>query len=263
MPGLPGSAGGEIPSLVYIAKNHIITPATGADVRAPGGLDLVCPARSELAMVEQVQQQFSALMQKGAFEPIRRFLTGADADDRLAEGIAMTYETALRKAEQGVAMDDALVVYAARLRAIEIRREFVKGRQPRRDVMCHANYVDNRVQVLHLDGFEDESDGWPREGDVGLQVGWAAALTDDPTEKLDSALDLAAWLATLNIRDRRLLADRLAGMSLQEVAQRADVSLTRAFQRLRQLGGELATHAGIEVLTKKRSRRERPVEARC
>jgi ABC-type phosphonate transport system ATPase subunit len=71
---------------------------------------------------------------------------------------------------------------------------------------------------------------------VGLQVAWAASLTDDPTEKLDSALDLAAWLTTVDIRDRRLLADRLAGMSLQEVAQRADLSLTTAFQRLRQLG---------------------------
>lgn len=258
MPGLPGSAGGEILSLVYIAKNHIITPPAGADVRAPGGLDLVCPARSELAMVEQVQQQFSALMQKGAFEPIRRFLTGADADDRLAEGIAMTYEAALRKAEQGVAMDDALVVYAARLRTVEIRREFVKGRQPRRDVMCHANYVDNKVQVLHIDGFEDETDGWPREGDVGLQVAWAAALTNDPSEKLDSALDLGAWLATLNLGDRRLLADRLAGMSLQEVANRTDTSVTGAFQRLRRLGEGLAANAGIGIVKSRRARRARP-----
>lgn len=198
-------------------------------------------------MVEQahVQQQFSSLMQQRAFEPIRRFLTGADADDRLAEGIAMAYETALRKADQGVKMDDALVVYAARLRAVEIRREFVKGRQPRRDALHRANYTDGRTEVFHLDGFEDETDGWPREGDVGLQVAWSAALTHDPTDKIVSALDLCAWVANLNGGDRALLAGRVAGLTLQELASRHDTSVTAVFQRLRGLGYGLACRIGL------------------
>lgn len=205
------------------------------------------PVRPELTMVEQahVQQQFSALMQKRAFEPIRRFLTGADADDRLAEGIAMTYETALRKAQQGVKMDDALIVYAARLRAVEIRREFVKGRQPRRDALHRANYTDGRTEVLHLDGFEDETDGWLREGDVGLQVAWSAALTHDPTEKIVSALDLCAWVADLDDGDRALLAGRVAGLTLQELASRYGRSVTAVFQRLRVLGHGLACLLGL------------------
>jgi hypothetical protein len=208
-------------------------------------------------MVEQVQQQFSSLMQKGAFEPIRRFLTGADADDRLAEGIAMVYETAVRKAAQGVAMDDALVVYAARLRAIEIRREFVKGRQPRRDALHRANYTDGRTEVFHIDGFEDESGAWPREGDVGLQVAWSSALTHDPAAEILSALDLDGWLNTLATADQALLADRLAGRSLQEIAWRSDRSITSVFQRLRVLGAGLARQAGITVEKKKRRPRGR------
>jgi Arc/MetJ family transcription regulator len=86
-------------------------------------------------MVELIREQFANLMSRRAFEPVRRHLTGNDADDRLAEGIGMVWEMALRKAEQGFRLDDALLVHAVRLRAIEIRREFVKGRQPRRDVM--------------------------------------------------------------------------------------------------------------------------------
>ena len=214
-------------------------------------------------MSPQVNEQFSRLMRKGAFNPIRRFITGADADDRLAEGIAMSFEAALRKADQGVQMDDALVIHAARLRAIEIRRQFVKGGQPRRDALHRANFTDGRTEVLHLDGLEDEADGWPREGDVGLQIAWAAALTHDPCEKIHSALDLDAWLTDLGDGDRAILGDRLAGMSLQEVADRADISLTAAFQRLRRLGEQLAAHAGIEIAKKKRKPRGRAVAACC
>ncbi|WP_242353905.1 hypothetical protein [Anaeromyxobacter sp. SG64] len=214
-------------------------------------------------MFEQVQQQFAGLMARRAFEPVRRHLTGNDADDRLAEGIGMVFEMALRKAEQGVRLDDALLVHAVRLRAVEIRRQFVKGGQPRRDALHRANYTDGRTEVFHIDGFEDEDGAWPREGDVGLQVAWAAALTENPTEKLDSALDLGAWLATLSHDDRSMLADRLVGMSLQQVAVRRDLSVTTAFQRLRRLGEGLAAHSGIEVSKQRRKPRARFVESRC
>jgi hypothetical protein len=210
-----------------------------------------------------VNEQFERLMRKGAFKPILRFVTGADAEDRLAEGIAQTFELAQRKAARGEKMDDALVVFAARCRALDIRRRFVRGGQPRRDALHPANFTDGRTEVFHLDGFEDETDGWPREGDVGLQVAWAAALTANPSEKLDSALDLSVWLGSLARADRALLADRLAGLSLQEVADRADLSLTVAFQRLRRLGEGLAVHSGIEFVKKKRKPRKASVAAPC
>jgi hypothetical protein len=71
-----------------------------------------------------------------------------------------------------------------------VNRGTSRGGQPRREALHRANYTDGRVEVPHLDGFEDETDGGPRERDVGLQVAWAAALTQNPTEKLNSAIDL-------------------------------------------------------------------------
>jgi len=214
-------------------------------------------------MSPQVNQQFDRLVRKGAFRPILRFITGADADDRLQEGICQTFELALRKAAKGEQMDDPLVVYAARLRALDIRRRFTKGGQPRRDVMCHANYVDNRVQVFHLDGLEDESEGWQGDGDVGLEAAWLAATAADPAEQLAAAIDFDTWLAGVATSDRELLAGRLAGRSLQELAWRTDRSITNVFQRLRLLGGDLAQHAGILVAKKKRKPRGRTVAACC
>jgi hypothetical protein len=214
-------------------------------------------------MVQQVQQQFSHLMQKGAFNPIRRYLTGADADDRLQEGISQTFELALRKAAKGEHMDDALVVFAARLRATDIRRQFVKGGQPRRDALHRANFTDGRTQVFHLDGFDEEIDDWYGEGDVGLQAAWLPATAADPAEQLAAAIDLDTWLSSLGDADRELLAGRLAGHTLQELSWRTDASISSTFKHLRELGKELAQHAGILLVNMSCKPRGRSVAASC
>lgn len=116
----------------------------------------------------------------------------------------------------------------------------MKGRQPRRDALHRANYTDGRTEVFHLDGFEDETDGWSREGDMGLQVAWSSAITHDPTENILSALDRDAWLAAVPQGDRDLLARRIAGLSLEELALRTDRSISWVFARLRRLGRDLA-----------------------
>jgi len=214
-------------------------------------------------MSPQVHQQFDRLMRKHAFSPIRRFLTSVDSDDRLAEGIAMSYEAALRKADQGVLLDDAIVIHAARLRAIEIRRQFVKGGQPRRDALHRANYTDGRTEVFHLDGLMDDGGEWHGDGDVDLQVAWLAATTLDPADQLASAIDIDAWLTSLGEADRDLLAGRLAGFSLQELASRTDRSTTSVLQRLRDLGTDLAHHADIVLVKKNRKSRSRSASAHC
>jgi hypothetical protein len=212
-------------------------------------------------MSPQVHQQFDRLMRKGAFNPIRRFLTGADADDRLAEGIAMSYEAALRKADQGELVADAIVILAARLRAIEIRRQFVKGGQPRRDALHRANYTDGRTEVFHLDGLMDDAGEWHGEGNVDLQVAWLAATSLDPAEQLAAAVDLDSWLTGLPSADRELLAGRMAGFSLQELASHTDRSITSVFQRLRDLGTDLAHHADIMMVKKTRKPRRKAATA--
>ncbi len=214
-------------------------------------------------MSPQVNQQFDRLVRKGAFRPILRFISSVDPDDRLQEGICQTYELALRKAANGEQMDDPLIVYAARLRALDIRRRFTKGGQPRRDVMCHANYVDNRVQVLHIDGLVDDDEHWQGDGDVGLQAAWLAATAADPAAQLAAAIDLDNWLSNLGAADRELLAGRLAGHTLQELAWRTDSSVSSTFRHLRELGKELAQRAGIVVAKKPRKPRGLPFAVSC
>jgi hypothetical protein len=198
-------------------------------------------------MSPQVSEQFDRLMRKGAFRPALRLVTGADAEDRLAKGIAQTFELARRKAERGERMDDALIVCAARLRATDIRRRFARGGQPRRDAVHPANYTDGPTKVLRLDGFEDESVGWPGECDAGLQAAWLAATSVGPGEKLAAAVDLDTWLAGLAAAGRELLAGRYVGLGLPELARAHGRSISWAFARLRALGRELAARAGVAV----------------
>ncbi len=132
--------------------------------------------------------------------------------------VAQVWEAFLRYEARGVRLDTGLLVHMARLRATDLGRRFVRGGQPRRDVMDFRNYLDGRTQVLHLDGLEDENEGWSGEGDVGLQAAWQAATSADPAEELVATIDLDGWLGSLGADDRDLLAGRLAGHSLQELA---------------------------------------------
>jgi predicted transcriptional regulator len=98
-------------------------------------------------------------------------------------------------------------------------------------------------------------------GDVDLQFAWLAATSLEPAEQLAAAVDLDSWLITLSTADRELLAGRMAGFSLQELASQADRSVTTVFQRLRDLGGDLATHAGIMIAKKIRKPRTKVTAA--
>jgi hypothetical protein len=54
--------------------------------------------------------------------------------------------------------------------------------------------------------------------------------------------------------DRELLEARFAGRTLGEIATATDRSISCIFSRLRQLGGDLAVHAGFSATTRRRSR---------
>ena len=53
-------------------------------------------------MMQALQQQFTTLVERGAFEPVRRHLTPIDQDDRMAEAIGQVWAMAARKAELGI-----------------------------------------------------------------------------------------------------------------------------------------------------------------
>jgi hypothetical protein len=119
---------------------------------------------------------------------------------------------------------------------------------------AHSGALDHPFGP-HPDGLEDEDGGRCGEGDVGLHAAWQAATSADPAEELVATIDLDIWLGSLGDDDRDLLAGRLAGHSLQELAWRTNRSITAVFGHLRQLGTDLAAFAGIPV--KKKIRRER------
>ncbi|MBK9515833.1 MAG: hypothetical protein IPO09_00510 [Anaeromyxobacter sp.] len=214
-------------------------------------------------MAETLKEQFTRLMTNGAFDAIQRRLSPLDADDRLAEALGMVWALARRKAEAGIRLDDALVVYAVRLRAQDLRRQLPRGGQARRDVMHRSNYVDGKAEVLHLDGLLDEDGDFANEEDRAVHLALSHRTSRDPAPYLDSAIDLGAWLTRLANANRELLAGRLSGHSLRELAQRGDCSISSVFKQLHTLDADLAQHAGIVVAKRKRKARGRPITATC
>jgi hypothetical protein len=214
-------------------------------------------------MAETLKQQFTRLFESGAFDPVRRYLSPIDADDRLGEALGMVWALALRKSEAGIRLDDALVVHAVRLRAQDLRRQLPRGGQARRDVMHRSNYVDGKVEVLHLDGLVDEDGDFANEEDRAVHLAFSQRTSRDPAPFLDSAIDLGAWLAHLEDDDRTIVAARYAGDSLKEVATATGRSISGVFSRLRELGNAVADRAGVtirEKQTKPRGTPMRPME---
>lgn len=170
---------------------------------------------------EEIRNEFADKVRRGIFQPVMRRIQGPDPEDRLAEAVGLVFEEYQRAARRGVVLEDAVLVHACRLRAVDLGRHLVKGGQRRRDVLDRRNRRDGRVQIVPLD---DDAE-------------W---LQHDPAPALLGAIDAKAWAARLRASDRTMLAARLAGCSLREVARAARVSTTFAFTRLRMLGVELA-----------------------
>jgi hypothetical protein len=142
----------------------------------------------------------------------------------MAEAVGQVWAMAARRAELGIKMDNALLVHAVKLRAIDHRRQLPRGGQPRRDVLHLANFIDGKVVVHRLDGLLDEDGDYTADGDTALQSAWLAATAADPAETLASAVDLRDWVDGLAYEDRELLAARFAGKTLSEIATATDTS---------------------------------------
>ena len=179
---------------------------------------------------------FGQKVARGIFKPVARHLREDLRDDRLAEGIGLTFEMYLRYAERGVTIDDALLVHSCHLRAIDLSRRVAgaAGGQPKKDVYDERNYRDGKLEVLHL--------GVP--GEDGDGVGYTAALTTNPTRDIMSALSLQGWLSGLCERDQTMLALRQAGHTLTEIGLRLAASTTTVCARLRELGAQLLLLVG-------------------
>lgn len=223
-----------------------LTSPPVARTSAPTGEGSVYPGAAGDPMThEQLTEQFTNLIAGGAFEPVRRHVSPVEQDDRMAEAIGQVWAMAARKAELGIKMDNALLVHAVKLRAIDHRRQLARGGQPRRDALHLANFIDGKVVVHRLDGLVDDDGEFTREGDIALQSMWLSATTTDPADALASAVDLQDWIAELGREDLELVAARFVGATLGEIANATGRSISVVFSKLKQLGGDLAERACV------------------
>jgi DNA-directed RNA polymerase specialized sigma24 family protein len=203
-----------------------------------------------------LRRVFEDKIKRGIFKPIERFLHEDIREERMQEALGLTWRLYADHAERGEILDDALLVHACKLRAIDLNRYVAQcdGGQRRRDVFDLRNYIAGRVEVLRFGDFdaEDEIRG-PDDDEAPSGFGLAEATSANPTRRILSAINLSAWLTELSAEDRRMLELRAAGFGLEEIAEKMGVSTSCVFANCRRLGHALAEHAGICVKPKART----------
>jgi hypothetical protein len=212
---------------------------------------------AQLPTESQLRHHFDALVRRGAFKPILRFLPAGEVGaELLQDAVAQTWGMFRRYAlEKGKVVPDAILVFSCRQRAIDPNRSFVPadGVQRLRDAYDWRNFASGRVVIHRLDlrnvdqHIEDAG-----EGDREL-IGLAAALNSNPTRNVHSALDLESWLDQLHEDDRAMLEARAAGFTLEETAADRGLSISTVHSRTKQLGEQLAARAGVALRGRARS----------
>jgi predicted RNA polymerase sigma factor len=115
---------------------------------------------------QKIRSEFDQKVKRGMFEPVMRHLRNLAArEDPLQEAICMTFETAVRYAERGQVLNNAILVHSCRLRAVDLTRRFVRDdAQPARDVPHPMNYTQGKVEIYRLDGMMDGDGGLHPQG---------------------------------------------------------------------------------------------------
>jgi len=207
---------------------------------------------------QELSQQFNEKVRSGMFNPVLRHLTDENtAEDYLQDAVCQTWQMYTRYAEKGKILDDALLVHACKLRAIDLSRRFVgsNGAHARnQDVLDKRPYRDGKIKVLRIDGFADEQSP---DGDRQVQIGWAEAMSITPEREMNSALDLEAWVGDLPFKDQDLMKLKYLGHGCRDVTDKLDLPYMPTYRRIRQLGIELAARAGVHP-NQNRGRRGRP-----
>jgi len=204
---------------------------------------------------EDVDRSFAEKIHAGIFEPVDRFLTNREtAEERLQDAICQTWWMFRRYVtEKGRVLDDAVLVHSCRQRATDLRRHFVPANGTRRyqDVYDPRAYRDGRVVLLRLDGiFEDPA------LDKSV-VGLAKAMSTNPEDRLNEALDLQSWFVALGARDQTIMAGQMIGLTYKQMSTELGLSGSHICQEARRLGLELASRAGVAINSKKKKRMPR------
>ena len=113
--------------------------------------------------------------------------------------------------------------------------------QRKRDALDPRNSLAGTLELFHLD-----RDGIESVGAHGV-VGFAEAMSHNPTTRIASAINLDRWLGELGEEDRSLLELRASGHTLKEIGQRVGLSTSAVFGRCKSLGLQLAEHAQVRL----------------
>ncbi len=182
--------------------------------------------------IETARTKFEEHVRRGIFAPVARSIRHEDPEDRLQDAIAQTWEMVRRHALRGEEVSPAILVLACRRRARDLSRHFAHDGIKKHDVYDTRNYLEGRVEWVDVDA-----------PDIAESVGSALVNDSNPSQKVDSAIDLRDWLATLPARDQKMLRLRGAGHTWAETSRATRTALRTAYERCLRLGNELQSRA--------------------
>jgi DNA-directed RNA polymerase specialized sigma24 family protein len=195
--------------------------------------------------------QFTALIEQGVFRACERHVMNAyDAEERVQEGLGLTWKWYQQEIAKGHQPDLALVRHACNRRTVDRSHRLDSGDRRHWTSDVYAKQGRHGVELRRLQLVDLEDDRVEQDPNLGL----AEAGCQDPTEKLDSALDLEAWLKQLSARDRTLLAMKQAGCGLEEIGRKLKTTSSTAWKHGQELGTELAERAGVKIEKQRRQR---------
>ena len=200
----------------------------------------------------QLCEAFEAKVRRGIFRPIGRFLMGYPdgGEDRLQEAVCTSWDLYRRHGLRGEVMDDALLVHACRLKAVDTSRHFVPGDGTHRncDALSPHAYHKGKVRaVLSVD-----------DTDTTTNLLDSIYPIRNPTRDIISSIDLRTWVSELSAEDRTLLKARFSGEDLATAGSLVGVSAATACRRLRALGLALSERCGIPIDLERERRGRRP-----
>ncbi len=170
--------------------------------------------------MQVARKLFDQKVRKGIFNPVNRHLS-LEPEDRMQTAVGLVWKLYAEHAADGEVLDDALLVHACRLRAIDWSRHLGPGGS-KKDI-CDPRNKQERLTL------ED--------------IGYARWLKHDPTSAITSALDLGRWYNSLEEGDQELLELRVRGETLKGVGRALGKSTSWVFSRCKKLGEELAQYA--------------------
>ncbi|MBI4932498.1 MAG: hypothetical protein HY828_01390 [Actinobacteria bacterium] len=193
--------------------------------------------------------RFESLVKSGALRACERYVAGDyDGEDRIQEGIGMTWAWYQKQVALGRDPELRLIRHCCKCRTIDRSHRLDSGDRCHWPQDVYQMQGRSGVELKRLQLLDGEDDRIEEDPNLGLAEPGCA----DPTEKYHSAIDLEAWLGQLSAQERQLLALRQAGHGLVDIGNKVKATSSTVWKHCQELGHELAERAGIELHPKRR-----------